>query len=993
MSLRWLREVDRRGAWPVALVAGLWLASVLHPVSWTDVLSLARGLPFSYGDVYGELHARPFAYCDTYDDQRAVAVQEAVAFAEAVEARGMLRQLRAYDERMRWHYAEDCRVPWRVYQNPANFQKVFSQNYVLYFAIHTLGLTEIHLGLVAMLLRWAGVVTVVLLCTYAWRSVLAPAVAMLLTSWALSHSFAGGLGVPVPGLAGVTALPGHYLYPSVTAALALGVVRVVPRGWDALRHPAFWLLPIAFALHTWVYVLLDPPVARLLTWLVLGTLAVAALGTRHWARLACVVLAVSLQSMLWGWYTAPSRDIYSVVTTYDHVSSEAYTPFMMYMGLLERPSPFGLFYMDEVFGWGYEQDPVAGVPAPHLTVHHSYAETGRRLFWNAVTTEPGAVMSAVARRLLVQVVHRPLWYAWDLRIDRVYTFTLLAIMAVSGMAFVFPRWLWLLTPLTLGVLLNQFAVNTAMTLVHTHARWNQLGVALMFGAVPVYVFAAVGMLGDWRRHGLPPWVRRATGSVRMRLLVLVLLVAAAASAAEARSVLESERRYLRIWTALHLLSVDGLEIEPMIESLEEERRRTGDPDGTLAMWAASLLYFYDARYSSALPFDEAIRDATQVRRIVEPEEFTYVGEGSRHDGVCWRLDGAAGGAYSYLLASRPQGDVADARLAVDGDIESGGITVGLQVAGRWVEAHNVTQPGPFSLVIEPGVEGPFDIVIANNERDGAASTRACLAQLAWVEPSAAARAARSRDQLRNLREAYYRQALEAAPDNHHYPFLARFLQVRNWETYLRQGIQRFPDAPYVPGALAALWYHGPRELSPADRAGWLYRTDLARRYEVAVADHLRASGAANPLYEATPAAAGDAVERETLTDADGRRVLRLRLPAGASVSLGEQATWQTHAVQVVAYVRVVEGRAEAALSLHGADGWRDAASLTVTPETQESGGRYLRFDGLTQAGEARFALSLRALEASVIEVADVYPMLSSPAGYYQSLPQRQGTPR
>jgi hypothetical protein len=172
---------------------------------------------------------------------------------------------------------------------------------------------------------------------------------------------------------------------------------------------------------------------------------------------------------------------------------------------------------------------------------------------------------------------------------------------------------------------------------------------------------------------------------------------------------------------------------------------------------------------------------------------------------------------------------------------------------------------------------------------------------------------------------------------------------------------------------------------PDDRAAWLYRTDVARRYEAAVAGFLQRTGNGNPLFEATPRVTGGAQGGQLVDDADRRRVVRFRLPPNGEVRISPQPTWHSHLVQLFAYVSVTDGGATAGLELEGGGQRRQVSPVALTPEAQLVTGRYVRFDAVTLPGDEQYAVWLRAGEqGAVVDVADYYPMLYSPQGYYTS---------
>ena len=85
----------------------------------------------------------------------------------------------------------------------------------------------------------------------------------------------------------------------------------------------------------------------------------------------------------------------------------------------------------------------------------------------------------------------------------------------------------------------------------------------------------------------------------------------------------------------------------------------------------------------------------------------------RASGGGWTIAGRAESAYSYLLQSKPRPFDANARLIVTGTVEKGGLTIGLLSKGAWAAQLNVTEPGPFTVVIAPPRSGVYSVLVAN----------------------------------------------------------------------------------------------------------------------------------------------------------------------------------------------------------------------------------------------------------------------------------------
>jgi hypothetical protein len=80
----------------------------------------------------------------------------------------------------------------------------------------------------------------------------------------------------------------------------------------------------------------------------------------------------------------------------------------------------------------------------------------------------------------------------------------------------------------------------------------------------------------------------------------------------------------------------------------------------------------------------------------------------------WTMNGSAVSRFAYLLRfdDKPV-DKGDYFVAT-GTIDEGGLTFGLQQNEKWVGMANVTQPGPFVVVLMPPHPDRYILVLANN---------------------------------------------------------------------------------------------------------------------------------------------------------------------------------------------------------------------------------------------------------------------------------------
>lgn len=129
----------------------------------------------------------------------------------------------------------------------------------------------------------------------------------------------------------------------------------------------------------------------------------------------------------------------------------------------------------------------------------------------------------------------------------------------------------------------------------------------------------------------------------------------------------------------------------------------------------------------------------RIRYAVDDAAIGFMADAVRYTGSGWQLNATDTEPFTFLLGSWPQQVETDARLLVSGTLQSGGLSIGLLKNGRWLNTVNVTRAGRFAVVIEPSAEGPYDIMLANNQQDSSVPTRALVDAIAWIEPGSGQR--------------------------------------------------------------------------------------------------------------------------------------------------------------------------------------------------------------------------------------------------------------
>lgn len=180
----------------------------------------------------------------------------------------------------------------------------------------------------------------------------------------------------------------------------------------------------------------------------------------------------------------------------------------------------------------------------------------------------------------------------------------------------------------------------------------------------------------------------------------------------------------------------------LIHDLADLARFAKESPGGFARWVSDL--YGDVRVPArqrprvfTFPGGRHVTVAEMNRRLqsVHRAAFTHRSIAAVQEGSTWRIVDGAEGPFTYLLAARAPDVQPGWRLLVAGSLESGGLTVGLLKADRWLDQVHVLRTGLFAVVIEPSADGPLDIVIANNQVEGAKPTRASIDTVSWIEPS------------------------------------------------------------------------------------------------------------------------------------------------------------------------------------------------------------------------------------------------------------------
>jgi hypothetical protein len=104
-----------------------------------------------------------------------------------------------------------------------------------------------------------------------------------------------------------------------------------------------------------------------------------------------------------------------------------------------------------------------------------------------------------------------------------------------------------------------------------------------------------------------------------------------------------------------------------------------------------------------------------AKAVLDPfaQRPDYIARIARRSGAAWSIDGQAEGRFTYLLQSRRftagQGWV----LRLEGTVDQGGLTIGVQSKDQWIERVNVTSPGSYRADLQLPAGAELSIVVAN----------------------------------------------------------------------------------------------------------------------------------------------------------------------------------------------------------------------------------------------------------------------------------------
>jgi hypothetical protein len=99
---------------------------------------------------------------------------------------------------------------------------------------------------------------------------------------------------------------------------------------------------------------------------------------------------------------------------------------------------------------------------------------------------------------------------------------------------------------------------------------------------------------------------------------------------------------------------------------------------------------------------------------VESANLQYRAPGLLGDGTKWEMNAQADSPTSYLLEGKPLPVRKGGQFIAVGELEAGGLTIGLLKDNAWLGSRNIVEPGWFAVAVQAPEDGVYALVIANN---------------------------------------------------------------------------------------------------------------------------------------------------------------------------------------------------------------------------------------------------------------------------------------
>lgn len=151
---------------------------------------------------------------------------------------------------------------------------------------------------------------------------------------------------------------------------------------------------------------------------------------------------------------------------------------------------------------------------------------------------------------------------------------------------------------------------------------------------------------------------------------------------------------------------------------------------------------FDALASRIKPGTEKlddVQDATPtvhirpIARLLTPDDAAFIASNAVWRDTAIVCSGRAENRYTYVVSFQPMTLVRSREVIFEGDLSSGGITVGVTKDNQWHTRVDITTPGAFRSSLTINQPGIYTLIVANNITTGPVVNEFVLRVIGWSD--------------------------------------------------------------------------------------------------------------------------------------------------------------------------------------------------------------------------------------------------------------------
>lgn len=160
---------------------------------------------------------------------------------------------------------------------------------------------------------------------------------------------------------------------------------------------------------------------------------------------------------------------------------------------------------------------------------------------------------------------------------------------------------------------------------------------------------------------------------------------------------------------------------------------TGSADEDFDRLASRIVVHVDDTVE--LPPPQISEGSHAVAQVLSAEEATYVADNVKWLDTSLVVSGRAENRFTYLVRFLPVVVTQPRDVVFEGELKTGGITIGVVKDGQWSARHSVNKPGAFHSLLKVEEPGEYTLIIANNIIAGPVVNEAIVRMIGWSEES------------------------------------------------------------------------------------------------------------------------------------------------------------------------------------------------------------------------------------------------------------------